>query len=88
MPDANGFEAQWQEIRRIWAEKENHWLYSIIGFLVGLLASSFLVSTSDTLATLFLEAVGIAFTILIIDRLNESRARRQLKAQLTANGEY
>lgn len=79
----SGFDERWQEIRRIWAAKENIWLYALVGFFTGILVSPFINSHADLFSNLFPEAIGILFTVAVIDRLNEIRADRQLREQLT-----
>lgn len=72
------------EIRAIW--KQNQWLYVAAGFLLGVLFQPFLqYLRSDTdgfLQNLVPEAIGIVFTVLIIDRLNQRREQQNLKKQL------
>lgn len=82
MAQSSGFDERWEDIRRIWSEKENQWLYILIGVAVGLFLSPFLTIRGDIASTLLPEAVGILFTVVVIERFNERRARRQLKEQL------
>ncbi len=76
---------RWQEIRNIWAD--NQWpLLLLTGWMVGLLTIPAIRIINEDLAgfleNLVPEAVGIAFTVLILDRLNENRARVQLQERL------
>lgn len=68
-------ENRWQTIRDIW--KDNRWLYGVTGVFIGLLiypAFDFIVTDLSTLFQNFVpEAVGIGFTVLFIDRLNQRR---------------
>lgn len=76
------------EIRTIW--KQNQWLYVVAGFLLGVLFQPFLSSVSTDvnafLQDIVPEAVGIVFTVLIIDRLyqrrEQEREKRELKVRL------
>ncbi len=71
-------------IRRLW--QENEWLYFVVGTAVGLIAWPALqiaqTEFADFLYDLVPEAVGIVFTVVIIDRLNQMREQRQFKEQL------
>src|SRR5262245_60157671 len=79
---------RWQEIKTIW--KQHQWLYIMGGFLAGLLVEPFLeVVSTDTygfLQSLVPEAIGIVFTVAIIDSLyrrrEAAREERELKARL------
>ena len=79
---------RWTEICAIW--KSNQWLYAVVGFFAGLLCFPALQAIRTDLGELLQgfvpEAVGIGFTVLIIDRLYQSREEarriRDLKAQL------
>ncbi len=79
---------RWHEIKTIW--KQNQWLYILVGFIAGLLAAPLLqVWTTDAmgfLQSLVPEAIGITFTVLLVDRLYQRRERereeRELKARL------
>ncbi|QPC83973.1 pentapeptide repeat-containing protein [Phototrophicus methaneseepsis] len=69
--------------RQGWAEL----LYLVVGIVLGLLINTLLESVGppnyhDLLRDLLPEAVGITFTVLILDRLNAAREERQLKDQL------
>ena len=72
-------------IRVLWSE--NEWIYLIVGLAVGMLVPHFLTaiqadSVNDFLANLVPEAVGIFFTVLIIDRLDSIREEQVIKDQL------
>ncbi len=76
---------RWQEIRNIWSD--NQWpLLLLTGWMLGLLTiPAIRIVNSDVagfVENLVPEAVGIAFTVLILDRLNENRAREQLQDRL------
>ncbi|MBK8031982.1 MAG: hypothetical protein IPK17_21390 [Chloroflexi bacterium] len=72
-------EERWTQIKGIWADKENQWLYALVGSLVRITTRPFIVSRNDFIGNIFPEIVGIAFTLSIIDRLNQ---RRQIRAEL------
>ncbi len=78
------FQGRWQAINVIWSD--NRWLYILSGLLFGLLISPALAQLSDNLKAfvdnLIPEAIGIVFTVLILDRLAENRNRDELKARL------
>lgn len=79
---------RWHEIKTLW--KQHQWLYILAGFLAGLLAEPFVKALADDalgfLQNLVPEAIGIVFTVLIIDSLYRRRERereeRELKARL------
>lgn len=79
------FQQRQREIKEIWADKENIWLYALLGFFVGLSLGQ-LVRSGFTLLniieSLFPEAVGILVTVTIIERWNERRSKQELKQQL------
>ncbi len=77
-----GFESRWNEIKRIWQARENQWLYALTGFAAGALCVLFIRSDQSLLDNLFPEAIGILFTVVVIDRLNEIRTQRLLLEQL------
>lgn len=63
-------------------------LFLIVGIMIGLLLNYFVQavgpdSLQDFLRDLLPEAVGITFTVFILDRLNSAREERQLKDMLT-----
>lgn len=68
------------------AFQENEWVYLVVGLMVGLLLWPLmgLVNTAfgEFLENLVPEAVGIIFTVLIIDRLDSIRENRLIKDQL------
>jgi uncharacterized protein YjbI with pentapeptide repeats len=74
-----------QRLRQYW--KENQWVYLIVGLAIGILSSSFFQNIqadtiNDFLMNLVPEAVGIFFTVLIIDRLDAIREAQVIKDQL------
>jgi uncharacterized protein YjbI with pentapeptide repeats len=74
-------EDRWQTIESIWRRSENNWLYIVLGLLAGLFFSPF-VRQHEILGSLFPEVLGIAFTVGIIDRMNNRRANEQRKREL------
>lgn len=72
-------ETRWQEIQNIW--KSNQALFVFAGFLAGMLFFPGLQALSsdagELLAGFVPEALGIAFTVLLIDRLNQRRERER-----------
>jgi hypothetical protein len=75
---------RWQEILVIW--QDNRWLFTVAGWLLGMLTLPLLqyisLDISNLLTNLVPEAIGIVFTVLILDRLAENRAREQLQTRL------
>ncbi len=79
---------RWHEIKTIWTQHQ--WLYILAGFVAGLLAEPFVKAlAADALGflqSLVPEAIGILFTVLIIDSLYQrreaAREERELKARL------
>ena len=75
---------RWQEITAIW--KDNRWLYIVAGLLLGMLVSPAVEQITGDLngliGNLVPEAIGIVFTVLILDRLNENRSKEALKHRL------
>lgn len=74
-----------RRIRQYW--KENAWVYLIIGLAIGILLPGFFQSIQADAINAFLlnlvpEAVGIFFTVLIIDRLDSIREQQVIKDQL------
>ncbi|HEX2623312.1 MAG TPA: pentapeptide repeat-containing protein [Phototrophicaceae bacterium] len=73
-----------RRIKRLF--QENQWLYLIIGVMLGLLVPELFKyareNLRDLLWNLVPEAMGMSFTLLILDRLNESREERQVREQL------
>jgi hypothetical protein len=69
---------RWAEIKSIW--RENQWLYGATGFIFGVLAFPALrlvsANIEGLLTDLVPETFGIAFTVLLIDRLYAARARK------------
>lgn len=80
----SGYDERWHEISEIW--KDNRWLYVISGILIGILFTPLIeqiIQDFRTLASnLVPEAVGIIFTILILDRMTANRIREELKYRL------
>jgi uncharacterized protein YjbI with pentapeptide repeats len=78
---------RWQEIVGIW--RDNRWLFVIAGWLLGTLTFPFIQHIAGDamglLNNLVPEAVGIVFTVLILERLAENRDRENLKRQLIRN---
>jgi hypothetical protein len=76
-----GIEERWQEIRKLW--KQNQWLYVLIGIFIGLLISPFIgTDKQEFLEGLVPEALGIGFTVLILDRLATRHSKAQMKDYL------
>jgi hypothetical protein len=77
---------RWAEIRSIW--QNNQVLYIIAGFLAGILffptIEALSTDASDLLSGFVPEAVGIAFTVLLIDRLYQRRERAREENELKA----
>jgi hypothetical protein len=77
-----------EQIKLIWME--NQWLYIVVGFFLGLVffpvLQALVSNAGELLLNLAPEAIGIAVTVLLIDRLNRRReernAIRALKDQL------
>lgn len=70
---------RWSDIQAIW--QSNPALYVIAGFLAGILffpaINALSTNASDLLAGFVPEAVGIAFTVLLIDRLYQRKERQK-----------
>jgi hypothetical protein len=77
-----------EQIKLIWTE--NQWLYIFVGFFIGVvffpLLQALVSNADELLLNLAPEAIGIAVTVLLIDRLNRRRDERNaikaLKTQL------
>lgn len=71
-------------LRRLWIE--NEWVYLIVGLMLGLLLWPLIENVQADLAGLLRdlvpEAIGITFTVLIIDRLDLMRENRLVRDQL------
>ncbi len=70
-------------LRVLW--KENEWIYLIVGITIGVLIPYFfqsIQSLNEFFSNLVPEAVGIFFTVLIIDRLDSIREQQVIKDQL------
>lgn len=64
-----------QTIQKLW--QENQWLYVLIGVFIGLVLSQFYsIEIASFVQNLIPEAVGIGFTVLVIDLLNQRRDER------------
>jgi uncharacterized protein YjbI with pentapeptide repeats len=75
---------RWNLISTIW--KDNRWLYVVSGLFLGVLIAPAIQQITDNLndliGNLVPEAVGIVFTVLILDRLAENRSKEELKTRL------
>lgn len=75
---------RWNEITTIW--KDNRWLYIIAGALLGILATPAIEqitgNLNELIGNLVPEAVGIIFTVLILNRQATNRTREELKTRL------
>jgi hypothetical protein len=73
-----------REIKEIW--RQHQWLYVAAGFMLGLLSEPLLqyvrTDAGGFLQNLVPEAIGIVFTVLIIDGLYQRREQQGLKKQL------
>lgn len=72
-----------QNLRKIW--ERNQWLLILAGWLLGILTMPFIANMTDVMnfiGDLVPEAVGILFTVFILDRLNEQRELEQLQNRL------
>lgn len=69
---------------RLW--RENEWLYLVVGLVAGILILPLLALIRADLPTLLVdlvpEAIGITFTVVILDRLDGMREERQMRDQL------
>ena len=70
-------ENRWEIIKQIWRDENNRWLYALTGFILGCLFFPFILVENDILASLFPEALGIFFTVLVIDTIYHHRAEAQ-----------
>jgi uncharacterized protein YjbI with pentapeptide repeats len=74
----------WQEIKAIW--EDNRWLFSVVGWLLGLLTFPMLQQISGDftgfLNRLVPEIATVTFTVLMMDRLYQARTREELKKRL------
>ena len=76
-------EKRWQEIKNIWID--NRWLYAFSGFLLGIFTMpvvNLIRSTNEVTMALAPEAIGIVFTVFVIDRLASNRSREELIERL------
>lgn len=77
-------EDRWQTILDLW--RGNQWLYALVGFFAGILtfpAINMLVNDAlNLLGGIVPEAIGIAFTVFIIERYNRRRDEHQEIDQL------
>lgn len=80
----SAFDQRTNTVTQIW--QDNRWLYLLIGFGLGMLATPALQlinsNTAELLRGLVPEAVGIVFTVLILDQLAANRSREALKTRL------
>lgn len=88
MTDKNETTGRWEEIKQIWANWK--FLYVAAGFLLGLLAfpatQIIITDIGSFLRDLVPEAVGIVFTVFLVDRIytvrDERRRTEELKERL------
>lgn len=77
-------QTRWQEIEKIW--KDNRWLYVVAGILIGIISVPAIEQITGDLNTLIgnlvPETIGIIFTVLILNRAADNRAKEELKHQL------
>lgn len=75
---------RWTQITAIW--KDNRWLYALAGILLGILFTPAIEqitgNLSELIGNLVPEAIGIIFTVLILDRLAANRSKEELKTRL------
>ena len=74
-----------RRLRQYW--KDNAWVYFVVGLSIGILLPGFFASiqldeVNTFLENLVPEAVGIFFTVLIIDRLDSIREHQVIRDQL------
>jgi len=87
-PEERSAQDRWNTIKALW--KRDQWLYVLAGFLAGLLVSPLVQSIQtdggEFARSLVPEAIGIGFTVLLIDRLyrrrEDQREERELKERL------
>lgn len=79
-------QTRWQEIEKIW--KDNRWLYILAGILMGIISVPAIEQITGDLNTLIgnlvPETIGIIFTVLILNRAADNRAKEEIKQQLLA----
>lgn len=86
MAEKPGRQSRFGRLRALF--RENEWLYAIVGLMGGLLLWPLLVYwlSADQIGEFFQnlvpEAVGITFTILILDRLDSLREERSVRDRL------
>lgn len=77
-------ENRWETIGQLW--KDNRWLYGLAGFLLGLVFFPALIRLDNNAAELLgdfvPEAVGITFTVGVLNRLADRRVRLEMKRDL------
>ena len=77
-------QTRWQEIEKLW--KDNRWLYVLAGILMGIISVPAIEQITGDLNTLIgnlvPETIGIIFTVLILNRVADNRAKDELKHQL------
>jgi uncharacterized protein YjbI with pentapeptide repeats len=86
MAQATGTQStRWQEIVAIWQKEQ--WLYGFVGVLAGFIVGIAASGVLGKFVTWFWdgfwsEALGIAITVIVLDRLNRLRAREEYKLTL------
>ena len=79
-----GYSKRLSKISKLW--QDNRWLYVIAGVLLGILVTPAIEqitgNLNELIGNLVPEAVGIVFTVLILNRLAENRAKEELKKRL------
>jgi hypothetical protein len=71
---------QWQEVRQI--QRESRWHYQV-GLVLGLAVLGLLIfDRAGYLTNAYTEALSVAATIVVLDRLAQQRAERQRKEEL------
>ena len=74
---------RWQEIQEIWMN--NRWLYFMSGIIFGVIlmpAIQLIGNSSEIIHSLTPEAIGIFFTVFIVERLASNRSREELIERL------
>lgn len=77
-------QTRWQEIEKIW--KDNRWLYVVAGILIGIVSvpaiEQITGDLNNLIGNLVPETIGIIFTVLILNRAADNRAKQEIKQQL------
>lgn len=77
----NGFDQRWSEIKADW--QASQWLYVVVGIFIGLLVQPLIsIDAKELLRSLAPEAIGIGFTVFVIDRIYRRREQVRFKADL------